>query len=67
MKMYTTKTGMITDENISIDDKIKMLDLKISRLSEEVNSLKSTIKLTSRATRRRTADVANLTTVVRTR
>lgn len=68
MKMYNApKTEMITTEDDSVDKKIKMLDLKISRLAEEVNHLKNMIQATSRATRRQNTDITNLTTVVRNR
>jgi chaperonin cofactor prefoldin len=68
MKMYNaTKTETITIEDDSVDKRIKMLDSKISRLSEEVRRLKSMIQLTNRATRRQTTDIANLTTAVRSR
>ena len=68
MKMYNApKTEMITTEDDSVDKKIKMLDLRISRLAEEVNHLKNMIQATSRATRRQNTDITNLTTVVRNR
>jgi hypothetical protein len=64
--MYNApKTEMITAEDDSVEKKIKMLDLKISRLAEEVNRIKSMVQLTSRQTRRQTTDITNLTTVVR--
>jgi hypothetical protein len=66
MKMYNApKTEMITAEDDSVDKKIKMLDLKISRLAEEVSRIKSMVQLTSRQTRRQNTDITNLTTVVR--
>jgi hypothetical protein len=68
MKMYNaTKTETITTEDDSVDKRIKMLDLKISRLAEEVSRIKSMVQLTSRQTRRQNTDIANLTTAVRSR
>ena len=64
--MYNApKNEMITAEDDSVDKKIKMLDLKISRLAEEVSRIKTMVQLTSRQTRRQTTDITNLTTVVR--
>jgi hypothetical protein len=66
MKMYNTpKTETVITEEDSVDKKIKLLDLKISRLAEEVNRIKSMVQLTSRQTRRQNTDITNLTTVVR--
>lgn len=68
MKMYNTpKTETVITEEDSVDKKIKMLDLKVSRLAEEVSRIKSIVQATSRATRRQNTDINNLTTVVRNR
>jgi outer membrane murein-binding lipoprotein Lpp len=68
MKMYNTpKTETVITEEDSVDKKIKMLDLKVSRLAEEVSRIKSMVQATSRATRRQNTDINNLTTVVRNR
>ena len=68
--MYNaSKTEMpvgITEDD-SVDKKIKMLNSKISRLSEEVSRLKSMLQATNRAARRQNTDITNLTTVVRNR
>ena len=66
MKMYNTpKTETVITEEDSVDKKIKMLDLKVSRLAEEVSRIKSMVQAASRATRRQNTDITNLTTVVR--
>jgi outer membrane murein-binding lipoprotein Lpp len=66
MKMYNTpKTETVITEEDSVDKKIKMLDLKVSRLAEEVSRIKSMVQAASRATRRQNTDINNLTTVVR--
>jgi outer membrane murein-binding lipoprotein Lpp len=68
MKMYNTpKTETVITEEDSVDKKIKMLDLKVSRLAEEVSRIKSMVQATSRQTRRQNTDINNLTTVVRNR
>jgi outer membrane murein-binding lipoprotein Lpp len=68
MKMYNApKTETVITEEDSVDKKIKMLDLKVSRLAEEVSRIKSMVQATSRATRRQNTDINNLTTVVRNR
>jgi outer membrane murein-binding lipoprotein Lpp len=68
MKMYNTpKTETVITEEDSVDKKIKMLDLKVSRLAEEVSRIKSMVQAASRATRRQNTDINNLTTVVRNR
>jgi outer membrane murein-binding lipoprotein Lpp len=66
MKMYNTpKTETVITEEDSVDKKIKLLDLKVSRLAEEVSRIKSMVQAASRATRRQNTDINNLTTVVR--
>jgi len=66
--MYNTpKTETVITEEDSVDKKIKMLDLKVSRLAEEVSRIKSMVQATSRQTRRQNTDINNLTTVVRNR
>ena len=66
MKMYNTpKTETVITEEDTVDKKIKMLDLKVSRLAEEVSRIKSMVQAASRATRRQNTDITNLTTVVR--
>ena len=66
--MYNTpKTETVITEEDSVDKKIKMLDLKFSRLAEEVSRIKSMVQAASRATRRQNTDINNLTTVVRNR
>jgi outer membrane murein-binding lipoprotein Lpp len=68
MKMYNTpKTETVITEEDSVDKKIKLLDLKVSRLAEEVSRIKSMVQATSRQTRRQNTDINNLTTVVRNR
>jgi len=68
MKMYNApKTETVITEEDSVDKKIKLLDLKVSRLAEEVGRIKSMVQATSRQTRRQNTDINNLTTVVRNR
>jgi hypothetical protein len=66
MKMYNIpKTETVITEEDTVDKKIKLLDLKVSRLAEEVSRIKSMVQAASRATRRQNTDINNLTTVVR--
>ena len=70
MKMYNApkiEMPVIVSEDDSVDKKIRMLDSKIARLTEEVSHLKAMLQATSRATRRQNTDITNLTAAVRSR
>jgi outer membrane murein-binding lipoprotein Lpp len=70
MKMYNapkTETPIIVSEDDSVEKKIRMLDSKIARLTEEVSHIKAMLQATNRATRRQNTDIHNLTTIVRNR
>lgn len=62
-----TETPIIVSEDDSVEKKIRMLDSKIARLTEEVSHIKAMLQATNRATRRQNTDIHNLTTIVRNR